>query len=50
MRPGFTHRIHQRNDNLIKVNKIRNKITKNVNRGNDIRVGNGEQRGQPRLQ
>ena len=31
-RPGYTHRIHQLNDNLKEVNKIKNKITKNVNR------------------
>ena len=37
-RPAYTHRIHQRNDNLKKVNKTKNKITKNVNRSNDIRV------------
>ena len=28
------------------VNKTKNKITKNVNRGNDIRVGNVKQRPQ----
>ena len=33
-----THRIYQRNNNLKEVNKTKNKITKNVNIGNDIRV------------
>ena len=39
---AYTHRIRQRNDNLKKMNKTKNKITKNVNRGNDIRVRNGK--------
>ena len=41
-RPAYTHRIRQRNDNLKKMNKTKNKITKNVNRSNDIRVRNGK--------
>ena len=47
MRPGYTHRIYQRNDYLKGVNKTKNEITKNVNRGNGIRVGNVKQRPQP---
>ena len=46
MQPDYTHRIYQRNNNLKVVNKTKNKITKNVNRGNDIRVGNIKQRPQ----
>ena len=42
-RPSYTHWIQQRNDNL----KEANKITKNVNRGNGIRVRNEKQRSQP---
>ena len=41
------HQIHQRIDNLKDVNKTKDKITKNVNRSNGIRVGNGKQRPQP---
>ena len=48
--PQDIHRIDQRIDNVKALNKTKNKITKNVNRGNDIRVGNGKQRPQPRLQ
>ena len=46
-RPTYNYPIHQQNDNSKVVNKTKNKITKNVNRGNDIRVGNGNQRPQP---
>ena len=47
-RPTYNYRIHQPNDNPKVVNKTKNKITKNVNRGNDSRVGNGKQK--PQLQ
>ena len=43
----LSHQIYQRNDNLNKVNKTKNKITENVNRGNDIRVRNVKQSPQP---
>ena len=45
-RPDYTHLIYQRNNNLKEVNKTKNKITKKVNRGNDIRIGNVKQRPQ----
>ena len=35
-RPGYTHRIYQRNDSLKQVNKTKNKITERINRGNNI--------------
>ena len=47
LRPGYTHRIYQWNYNLEKVNKTKNKITENVNRGNGIPVINVKQRPQP---
>ena len=40
----YTRRICQRNNNLKEVHKTKTKITENVNRGNDIRVGNVKQR------
>ena len=43
-RPDYTRRICQRNNNLKEVYKTKTKITENVNRGNDIRVGNVKQR------
>ena len=43
-RPDYTRRIYQQNNNLKKVYKTKTKITENVNRGNDIRVGNVKQR------
>ena len=46
--PGYARRIDQRNDNLQEVSKTKSKITKNVNSGHDIRVGNGKQKPEPR--
>ena len=47
MRPGYTHRIYQWSYDLEKVNKTKNKITENVNRGNGIPVQNVKQGPQP---
>ena len=36
--------MHQGNGNLKGVDKTKNRITKNINRGNDVREGNGRRR------
>ena len=46
-RPGYTHRIYQRNDSPKQVNKTKNKITETINRGNDIPGRNLKQRPHP---